>query len=191
MDINPALPQLLYMDNSLIVVSKPYNLSSAAGLTEDEQDCLISRLQDDFPTVQLVQVMDFACSGVMVLALTDASQQALAAQFAQQQIAHHYQARVSGMVEQDNGVIGQPPQTRWQVLERDATSSRLALTPLCQHYQLREGLRTLGHPVLGEESTADSHTNAPIERLQLHAQHLSFKHPNTGITLSFESPCPF
>lgn len=187
MDINPAMPQVLYMDSSLIVVSKPYNLSTTAGPAEDEQDCLVSRLEEDFPGIQPVQPMDFACSGVMVLALTPRSRDALQAQFANQQTEYHYEAIVSGTVPAQNGTAGNPAHTHWQQLEQGDDWTRLALTPLTSHSQFCATLRAMGHPILGESMGA----NSDAERLHLHARRLSFKHPNTGLSLSFESPCPF
>lgn len=190
MDINPAMPQLLYMDSSLIVVSKPYNLSTAAGPAEDEQDCLISRLEEDFPGVQPVQPMDFACSGVVVLALTQRSRDALQAQFASQQTEHSYEAIVSGTVPEQNTEAGHPAHTRWQQLEQGDGWTRLALTPLTADYQLRATMQAIGHPIVGD-SAATPAADPDAERLHLHARRLSFRHPNTGLSLSFESPCPF
>ena len=59
---------LLYADDSLLVVAKPTRLLSVPGRGEDKHDCLIARVQRDFPDALIVHRLDFDTSGLVVLA---------------------------------------------------------------------------------------------------------------------------
>ena len=108
---------------------------------------------------------------------------------------------------------GRASQTLWRIAgEADAAPpnaaqrtawpdhTRLLLRPLTgRTHQLRVHLRAIGHPILGDtlyatgDDTAgiDSTPGAPVDRLMLHATHLSFIHPGTQVRLDLHSPCPF
>ena len=209
---NPAKPELIYQDDALIVVNKPWNLLSVPGLGDDKKDCLVSRLQADFPTVRIVHRLDFATSGVMVLALNADSHRALSMQFQHRQTGKRYQAVVNGKIRDQKGEIdlplrcdwenrplqmvcrehGKPAQTHWKVLEQSNDRSRVSLTPITgRSHQLRVHMLSIGHCILGDEFYGSAEIRQCSDRLLLHAEMLSFQHPETGKSLSFESTCPF
>jgi len=92
-------------------------------------------------------------------------------------------------VDQDNG---RPSQTQWRVLERlPLPATRLELRPLTgRTHQLRVHLKALDHPILGDEFYASGEALAASERLLLHAEELSFQHPD-GHDVTFHVPAPF
>jgi tRNA pseudouridine32 synthase/23S rRNA pseudouridine746 synthase len=51
-------------------------------------------------------------------------------------------------------------------------------------------MKALGHVILGDEFYADSAALAAADRLLLHAEHLTFRHPD-GEDVSFTAPVPF
>jgi tRNA pseudouridine32 synthase/23S rRNA pseudouridine746 synthase len=55
---------------------------------------------------------------------------------------------------------------------------------------LRVHLKAIGHPILGDEFYAQADALAASDRLMLHAQSISFRHPD-GRDVSFTVPCPF
>lgn len=82
--------------------------------------------------------------------------------------------------------------TDWQALETHPDHTRLLLTPETgRTHQLRVHMAFLGHPILGDNLYAPEDALAAAPRLCLHAQSLSFTHPETGAPMHFESPAPF
>ena len=135
-------------------------------------------------------------------------------QFERRQIGKAYVARVAGAVSGEAGRIGLPlicdwpnrPRqkvdpltgraslTRWQVLGRDATAgtARLALEPVTgRSHQLRVHLRSIGHPIVGDELYAPTPWREAAPRLLLHACRLAFAHPADGTPQVFEDTAPF
>lgn len=89
-----------------------------------------------------------------------------------------------------NHTEGKPAQTRYEVLSRTDTRTRIAFYPLTgRTHQLRvhaasaEGLST---PIVGDELYG-----TPSDRLYLHAESLDFIHPRTGIRIHVEKAAPF
>ncbi len=204
--------EILFADNEIIVVNKAADLLSVPGRGEDKQDCLWRRAQLSFPTARIVHRLDYATSGVMVLALSAASHRHLSIQFQERKTAKTYQAIVAGVVQQDRGSVDQPmrcdwdnrplqiidqqqgkaAQTHWRKLELLDNATRLELTPVTgRSHQLRLHMQFIGHPILGDRFYAQQDQIARSERLLLHAETLSFNHPVTGDRLTFNSPVPF
>ena len=61
---------LLYQDEFLLVVNKPAHLLTVPGRHPQNQDCLISRVQQEFPSAAVVHRLDYDTSGLLVLPLT-------------------------------------------------------------------------------------------------------------------------
>ncbi len=207
----PAV-RVLYADSALVVVDKAHDLLSVPGRGEDKQDCLWRRVQRDHPTARIVHRLDYATSGIMVLALNADSHRALSMQFQNRQTTKRYQAIVAGQLQDDAGVVDQPlrcdwdnrplqmidhlhgkaAQTRWQVIDRAADRTRLWLYPITgRSHQLRVHMQSLGHPILGDRFYAPPATVKQAARLLLHAESLAFSHPDTQQQLSFSCPAPF
>lgn len=208
----PLMIEVLHADPRLLVVSKPADLLSVPGRGPDKQDCLWHRVQQDFPTARIVHRLDCATSGVMVLALDADGHRDLSRQFQQREIDKRYLAVVEGRVTMDTGKVALPLRcdwenrplqmvdfaqgkgalTRWRVLAREESRSRLALTPVTgRSHQLRVHMRALGHPILGDRFYARGRALAASPRLLLHAELLELNHPDDGRRLRFTAPCPF
>lgn len=206
--------RILYLDKSLIVVDKPAGLLSVPGRGDDKQDCMIARVQAEFPDALIVHRLDMGTSGIMVMARGKVMERALSILFQTRQVRKRYEAVVARQVSPTRGeinlplltdwpnrprqmvsfVLGKPSCTRYQVLAYDTASdtSRVALEPLTgRTHQLRVHLQALGHPILGDELYASPAVCAQAQRLLLHAAWISFPHPLTGEVLSINSPIPF
>lgn len=207
-----ATPELVYIDDTLVVVNKPTGLPSVPGRAEGLQDCMASRVLAIAPDALVVHRLDMATSGLLVLARGKTPQRRLSQAFAQREVGKRYIAVVAGSVAQDAGEIdlplitdwpnrprqkvdfdtGKPSVTRYRVLERSALDTRLALEPITgRSHQLRVHLLALGHPILGDTLYAPPEVLARSARLLLHAQSLSLVHPVSGATMQFDSPAPF
>ena len=106
-----------------------------------------------------------------------------------------------------DAAMGRPSHTSWRVIERlDAVPhavrptpasaafacARLALSPLTgRSHQLRLHLRAIGHAILGDDLYGTPGECAAANRLCLHATTLSFTHPGTGESVTFDAPAPF
>ena len=205
---------LLHADRSLLAVNKPPRLLSVPGRGEEKQDCLIRRVQEEFPDALIVHRLDFDTSGVLVLARGADMHRRLSLLFQNRQVGKRYVAVVDGRPEPENGHIdlplcvdwpnrprhqvdfdnGKPSLTHYQLLAYDAERdcSRLALTPETgRTHQLRVHMQALGHPILGDPLYASLAVRAKADRLLLHAELLAFTHPITRKPMRFQCPAGF
>ncbi|WP_213999330.1 pseudouridine synthase [Arsukibacterium sp.] len=210
----PQTPYLdiIYQDDDILVVNKPSGLLSVPGKAAEHWDCLEYRVKLVLPTARIVHRLDMATSGVMVLALNADAQRNLNRQFQLRQTRKQYIARVTGRVVADHGTVclplicdwpnrprqmvcyqrGKASVTHYQVLDRSADVSRLMLTPVTgRSHQLRVHMQMIGHAILGDKFYADAATFAAADRLQLHAELLSFQHPADGKPSIFSVNCSF
>lgn len=200
--------KLIHADDTLLVVNKPSNLLSVPGRGADKQDCLVARVQTDFPDALIVHRLDCDTSGLLVLARNKEAHRQLSIQFQDRQVAKRYVAVVKGRFAQPAGEvalplivdwpnrplhkvdfeIGKPSLTLYRVLSYDevAETSRVELTPETgRTHQLRVHMQALGHPILGDSLYADPESRAKADRLLLHAEFLSFDHPASGERMNF------
>ncbi len=205
---------ILYEDESLLVVNKPSGLLSVPGRGEDKQDCMISRVQLSYPSALIVHRLDMATSGILVLALDKETHRLLSQQFQQRVIAKQYIAVVLGKPEPETGVIDAPMICNWpnrpkQMIDREQGKSaqtgyeiidyceqkqvsRLLLKPVTgRTHQLRLHCQFIGHPILGDTLYADEETQSKSERLLLHASNICFEHPISTESLNIACKVPF
>ena len=212
--IAPREPDwLLAGDEAMLLVQKPASLLSLPGRCIGKDDCVISRVQEQFAEAQIVHRLDLATSGLLLLARGEAMQRRFSQLFRERLVHKTYIAVVAGQVMQVEGEIdlplitdwpnrplqkvdfdiGKPSLTRYRSLGYDAASdsTRLLLEPVTgRSHQLRVHLAAIGHPILGDLLYADEHRlRAP--RLLLHAASLQFSHPLSGEACRFDCPPPF
>lgn len=205
--------RILYQDDHLLVVSKPTLLLSVPGRAENNRDSLILRLQQNgYPEALIVHRLDWETTGLMVLARTPDSHAKLSRMFRERKVLRRYHALCWGRIRGHGGQIDLPMRydppnkprqildlqqgkralTFWRLLERDATGSRIELTPHTgRSHQLRVHLNSLGHPILGDPLYAHAAALQAAPRLCLHATELAFSHPHNGRSLHFHCPADF
>lgn len=204
---------LIYRDDSLLIVNKPAGLLAVPGRGADKQDCLSARIQQKFPDALVVHRLDMSTSGLMVFARGAEMQRRLSQLFRERMIEKRYVAVVEGRLEPASGVVdlpiaadwpnrplrkidvasGKPALTRFRVLSHDTATgtSRVELEPVTgRTHQLRLHMAAIGHPVLGDAlyGRVDS---IKAERMMLHARVLGFVHPLSGEPLHLVSEPPF
>ena len=197
-----------YLDSSLIVVDKPAGLLSVPGRAAENQDCVVARLQMDYPDALTVHRLDMVTSGLLLHGRGKAMQVALSKLFEARQVHKRYVAVVEGELAQASGEIllplrcdwdnrprqmvdfelGKPAHTRWQLLGHEGGCSRVLLEPVTgRSHQLRLHLASIGHPIVGDVMYGAQ----PAARVCLHAAELGFTHPVTGQVMAWQSPAPF
>ena len=204
--------EIIHADQDIAVINKPWDMLSVPGKGPEKQDCAWRRLQQQFPTARVVHRLDYATSGLMVFALHLAAQQHLSRCFQERKTDKHYQAVVSGILEQTQGSVelplrcdwdnrplqivdheqGKHALTHWHKQQELEGNTRVKLVPVTgRSHQLRVHMQALGHPILGDRFYADADGQAASDRLLLHAEYLAFDHPGTQERVSFTAPCPF
>jgi tRNA pseudouridine32 synthase/23S rRNA pseudouridine746 synthase len=205
---------ILYQDDTLLVLNKPSGLLSVPGKGVDRQDSLATRVQREFPDAVVVHRLDMATSGIMLMARGKAAQSSFSKLFQQRQLQKTYIAVVDGRLEQGSGEIdlplitdwpnrpkqkvdfehGKPSQTRYQVLQYNAAdnTTRVQLQPITgRSHQLRVHMQQLGHAIVGDRLYASEAVQAKADRLLLHAESIGFTHPLTMQDMLFDSQAPF
>jgi tRNA pseudouridine32 synthase/23S rRNA pseudouridine746 synthase len=202
---------ILHHDHEIVVVNKPAGLLSVPGKGEHLADCLMSRLQDAFPTALLVHRLDRDTSGVMIFALSPHAQRHLGLQFEKRQAKKSYVARLAGLLAPKTGVVdlpltvdwpnrplqkvchetGRAALTEWRVLRQGEDESRVRLSPKTgRSHQLRVHMLSLGHPILGDPLYA-SGAARDYPRLMLHSEELRLRPPDGGAGVKFRAKAPF
>lgn len=206
--------QVVYADDVLLVVNKPARLLTVPGRHPQNQDCLITRVQREFPSAQVVHRLDYDTSGLVVLPLTKRVLSEISKQFQARTVHKHYIALVDGQVlppageidlplaaDQDNRPLykvcrqtGKPALTRYKVLHYDSTTkqSRVQLEPVTgRSHQLRLHMQALGHAIVGDSLYATAYIAGESPRLLLHAANIRFVHPLSGAMLNFSAEPDF
>ncbi|KGE05351.1 pseudouridine synthase [Pseudohaliea rubra] len=203
---------ILHRDGHLLLVRKPHLLLSVPGKHPLNKDCLVTRLQVDYPSARTVHRLDLDTSGIMVLALTRRAESGLGRLFQERRVEKDYLAVVDGIVADDAGEIdlplapdwerrprqkvchseGRAALTRYRVLAREGDRTRLLLSPVTgRSHQLRLHLAAVGHPIIGCDLYAPPAVEARSPRLLLHASRLAFPHPVSGAWLERRCPATF
>jgi len=204
--------EILFEDEHFLLVNKPRPLLSVPGKHPLNKDCLITRLQKDYPEARIVHRLDMNTSGIMVIALNKESHRNLSKQFELRQTYKEYVAILFGQVEDDQGVIELPLRCDWpnrplqmvdfedgkqatshfEVLARNNKHTRVLFKPITgRSHQLRVHAKELGHPILGDRLYAHEKALVMSERLMLHAIRLEFDHPQTSERIKGFCAVPF
>jgi tRNA pseudouridine32 synthase/23S rRNA pseudouridine746 synthase len=203
----------VHRDDDLLIVSKPAGLLSVPGRHPDNKDCLISRINQDYPNASIVHRLDMSTSGLMIVACHPDSHRALGRLFQDRKIHKEYQAIVYGKVSSVEGFIDLPLACDWPNRPRQELNfdygkhaqthyencgttadghSKLRLTPITgRSHQLRVHTASIGHPILGCEFYAHPKAKAAAERLLLHASRLKFAHPGNNDELDINLGATF
>ena len=206
---------LIHRDDDFMVIHKPAGLLTVPGKTEDLQDCLINRLVKLEPKTLLIHRLDRDTSGILAFGLSKWGQKTISRQFQERQTDKTYQAVVAGTLEGEGTIDvpvvydpsrpplhiadpahNKPAITHWQAIEhfniQGQPVTRVKLTPITgRSHQLRVHMQYLGHPIIGDTLYASAEQQQLSSRLCLHAERLSFYHPQTEQLVEFYCPAPF
>lgn len=201
---------IIYQDDSFVVVNKPAGLRSVPGVTI--QDSVYTRLKYQLGDIDplMVHRLDMDTSGLLVVAKTQAAHKHIQRQFLQRTISKRYTALLSKVIDGSEGEIdlplgpdlfnrprqlvcftsGKKSVTRWKVVARYEAMTRIDFWPLTgRTHQLRmHSAHELGlnAPIVGDDLYGTA-----AERMYLHAAHLEFTHPQSRQRISFDAAVTF
>ncbi len=213
---------VIFEDKHLIVLNKPAGMVVHPGIGTGEDTmvhALLAHCAGELSGVGgverpgIVHRLDKETTGLLVVAKNDTAHRALADQFASRTLKKEYVTLVSGVPKEGSGTIdraisrhsvhrhrmtvgegGRPSKTDWEVIQ--AYAGKAAYLRCRIHtgrtHQIRVHLKSLGHPVLGDETYGWKQDPVlPVPpRVMLHAEHLVFAHPISAKVLDLHAPLP-
>ncbi len=211
---NPAagksLP-IIYEDDHLLVVNKPYDFLSVPG--KNIEDSVWLRIKQQYPEATgplIVHRLDMSTSGLLLLTKTKETHKLLQHQFFKRSVRKRYVALLEGEVAGEEGTIdlplrgdiedrprqivchehGKTSRTKWKVVDRQNGRTRVHFWPVTgRTHQLRVHA---AHPDgLNAAIAGDDLYGQPAARLYLHAEAIAFVHPETREEISFCVPANF
>jgi 23S rRNA pseudouridine1911/1915/1917 synthase len=188
---------IVFRDDDLMIVEKPSGLLTAPTPESDRGNVLdlLQRRRDTGGQVWLVHRIDLETSGLLVFALNEASNRALAAKFVEHDVEREYLAVVAGEWPEGVSTISDPIDgkravSHFAVEERLAGATLLRVTlQTGRTHQIRIHCANIGHSVLGDRKYGEPSGLEP-PRLALHARVLGFAHPTSGEALRYASELP-
>lgn len=199
-----ALPEVLYIDDEIIVINKPAGLLSVPGLYS--KDNAADRLRTEYGPIHIIHRLDQDTSGILVYARNKKALTAVQQQFEKQTTRKVYEALLIGKLRGSYGCVNLPicvdwpnrplqkichtegryALTRWKRLGYENGNTRVELYPQTgRSHQLRIHMLNLGHAIIGDPFYAPESAKEN-SRLMLHARELDIDHPETGQRLCFK-----
>jgi 23S rRNA pseudouridine955/2504/2580 synthase len=203
--------QILYEDNSIIIVNKPAGLAVQGGKgVKSSLDKILMEIR--FPPPLLVHRLDKDTSGLLLAAKEREAAARFSRIITEKKTIKQYTAICSGCPEKKEGIITQElsvngkmkkSETRYRVIKNsqlnlnddlplDFSVLEIELGTGRMH-QIRRHLAMIGNPVLGDDKYGDFSLNkklrktAGLKRLLLHASRLTVKNE---INLDVIAPLP-
>lgn len=201
---------ILYEDESIIVVNKPSGLLSVPG--KQELPSVESILGEHYGLVFMPHRLDQDTSGLLVVARTIEAYYNLQQQFINHSVRKEYEALLDGILQDGEGTVtlplrpdltdrprqlvdyeyGKTATTHYRIIKMENGQTRVLLIPhtgrthqLRVHCAHQDGL---GLPIVGDNLYGRP---SQASRLCLHARMLTFRHPVTMRTMTFNAPTPF
>lgn len=203
--------EILYEDNHIIVVVKPYNVLSQADNTNDIDMLSIIKMyikekynKPGNVYLGLVHRLDRPVGGIMVFAKTSKAASRLSEQVREKKLKKRYLAVVNGIIKNDNDELtnyivkckdnsskitvkgeGQIAKLKYTVLERNIKEN-LTLVDIDletgRHHQIRVQMANIGHTLYGDQR----YGKQDKKQIALFSYELEFIHPVNKELMKFE-----
>ena len=211
---------IVYEDEHLLVVDKPRGMvvHPAAGNPDGTLvNALLYHCKGRLSSINgvirpgIVHRIDKDTSGLLIVAKTDEAHRGLADQIAKHTFTRKYEAVCGGRFKEERGTVdapigrhrtdrkkmavtsqnSKPAVTHWRVLAQGEKYAHVECTlETGRTHQIRVHMAYIGHPVAGDAVYGSESFRLGMEGQCLFAKFISFVHPVTGETLSFEAPRP-
>lgn len=205
---------IIFENEDLIIINKPYNLPVQGGTKVDiDVDSIIKTINKlENKSLKLVHRIDKTTTGILVIAKNFESANALTKMFKDKsQIQKTYLALVDGTPTKKEGTIdfpllkkiedneekvyrddknGKKAITKYKVLKTFNTYSLVEAQILTgRTHQIRVHLKEINHPILGDfKYNKNKNKNISSTHLQLHAYKIKFKLFNNLIDITCPIP---
>jgi tRNA pseudouridine32 synthase/23S rRNA pseudouridine746 synthase len=203
--------EIVYEDEVLLVINKPEEFLSVPG--KIISDSVYQRIKELYPNATgplIVHRLDMSTSGLMLIAKDEETYVKLQSQFIKRTIKKRYIALLDGILEANEGCIdlplrvdlddrprqlvcyehGKSAQTKWEKIEVRNNQTLVYFYPITgRTHQLRVhashelGLKT---PIVGDDLYGTK-----ANRLHLHAESLTFEHPETREQMTIQVEANF
>jgi 23S rRNA pseudouridine955/2504/2580 synthase len=201
--------EILYEDNSIIIINKPAGLAVQGGKeVKTSLDKILAEIRT--PPPLLVHRLDKDTSGVLLAAKNRESAAVFSRLLTGRKAAKQYTAVCSGCPREKEGIIKmeipvhgsmKKSETRYRVIK----SEKLSLNEVFEYsilelelgtgrmHQIRRHLSMIGNPILGDDKYGDFTLNKKLrktiglKRLLLHASHLIIRGEHN---LDISAPLP-
>ncbi|PKR78555.1 RluA family pseudouridine synthase [Halalkalibacillus sediminis] len=208
---------IVYEDQDLIVVNKPKGMVVHPSHGHQSGTLVHALLYhcDDLSGINgvhrpgIVHRIDKDTSGLLVVAKNDQSHERLSDMLANKEIKRQYEAIVHGAISHEKGTIdapigrdqndrqkmaivqdGKPAVTHFVVKEVfDRFSHVYCELETGRTHQIRVHFRYIDHPLVGDPKYGQRKT-LDVSGQALHSRKISFQHPTTDETLTFEVDAP-
>lgn len=210
---------IVYEDESLLVVNKQVGLV-VHPCTTTKSHTLVNALMyhiDKLSSINgvlrpgIVHRLDKDTGGLMIVAKTDKAHKLLSEQLKDKTLNREYKALVKGRLKEDfvvEGYLGRNPKNREQMAlvgEKNGKYSKTMFTILSvyDHYtllncklttgrthQIRAHLKSINHPIVGDVLYGGVDKSINTQGQLLFAYKISFVHPETQKTMTFEIDLP-
>ena len=200
---------ILFEDASLLVVHKPAGWNTHAPAPhagEGVYDWLRHRAPR-WATLAILHRLDKETSGVLVFGKSSAANRSLTEQFTQRTVTKKYVLLTdrpvtrsaftakSSLIRAGEKYVSRPPhaggepaETHFRVLESVNGRTRVEAIPVTgRTHQIRVHAAEHGLPILGDRL----YGGTPSDRLCLHAQEISLRHPLNGAAMTWVAPVDF
>lgn len=212
--------EILYEDKDLLFVNKPKGMvvhPSLGHYTQTLVNAVMYHCKDELSGINgilrpgIVHRIDKDTTGVLVICKNDAAHRKVAEQLKVHSITRKYEAIVTGVLKEDEGVIdapigrhlterkkmaagvknGKDARTHYRVLQRFKGYTWVE----CQletgrTHQIRVHMASIHHPLLGDTVYGSEKNPWHLEGQTLHAKVLGLLHPSTGAYIEVNAPLP-
>jgi len=216
----PALPTILYHDETIIAIDKPSGLLVHPSADASDRITCLSVVRDMTGRyVYPLHRLDRGTSGVILMGLDVETTRAMQGAFARREVAKRYWAVVRGWMTEDV-LYDRPLRKRGTDDGREeavtsvhplgcgtlpypvgryeeARYSLVEARPVTgRRHQIRRHLSNNDHPILGDAVHGDGRHNRLLRQLfnchhlLLHAAAITFTHPHTSERLTIRTPLP-
>jgi len=203
--------EIVYEDEFLALVNKPTELLSVPG--KQVSDSVYTRVKSLYPNATgplVVHRLDMSTSGLLLIAKSSSVHKKLQSQFIKRQIKKQYIALLEGLVSAEQGrielplrpdfnnlpnqlvcyALGKIAQTDWEVIHRTERHTLIRFFPITgRTHQLRVHAahpNGLNAPIVGDDLYGTK-----ANRLHLHAESITFRHPRTKELMTFTVDADF